>query len=104
MAAVVRGHLARLYNSFTPALRTAVRRGEIPASVDPAGRAKLLVATSQGLMAVGKANPDEGVCRATKAARPCWSAAAPPQPASAAPRSPPRPLPADRLGNPSLAS
>jgi TetR/AcrR family transcriptional repressor of nem operon len=32
--------------------------------VDPAGRARLLVATSQGLMVVGKANPDEEVLRA----------------------------------------
>ncbi|MDX6392973.1 MAG: TetR/AcrR family transcriptional regulator, transcriptional repressor for nem operon [Streptosporangiaceae bacterium] len=64
VAAVVRGHLARLENCFTTALRTAVRSGEVPASVDPAGRARLLVATSQGLMVVGKANPDEEVLRA----------------------------------------
>ena len=64
VAAVVRGHLARLERCFTAALRTAVRRGEIPASVEPAGRAKLLVAASQGLMVVGKANPDEEVLRA----------------------------------------
>jgi hypothetical protein len=43
------------------ALRTAVDRGEIPASVDPSTRAKGLVATSQSLMVVGKANPDEEV-------------------------------------------
>ena len=64
VAAVVRGHLARLEKCFTAALRTAVRRGEVPASVDPAGRAKLLVATSQGLMVAGKASPDEEVLRA----------------------------------------
>jgi len=64
VAAVVRGHLARLERCFTAALRTAVRRGEVPASVEPAGRAKLLVAASQGLMVVGKANPDEEVLRA----------------------------------------
>ena len=34
------------------------------ASVDPVSRAKGLVATSQGLMVVGKANPDEEVLRA----------------------------------------
>jgi TetR/AcrR family transcriptional repressor of nem operon len=32
--------------------------------VDPVVRAKLLVATSQGLMVVGKANPGEEVLRA----------------------------------------
>jgi TetR/AcrR family transcriptional repressor of nem operon len=64
VAAVVRGHLARLERCFTDALRTAIARGEIPASVDPVTRAKGLVATSQGLMVVGKANPDEEVLRA----------------------------------------
>jgi TetR/AcrR family transcriptional repressor of nem operon len=64
VAAVVRGHLARLEHCFTGALRTAIRRGEVPASVDPASRAKGLVATSQGLMVVGKANPDEELLRA----------------------------------------
>jgi TetR/AcrR family transcriptional repressor of nem operon len=64
VAAVVRGHLARLENCFTAALRTAVRRGEVPASVDPAGQARLLVATSQGLMVVGKASPAGEVLRA----------------------------------------
>ena len=64
VAAVVRGHLARLERCFAAALRTAVDRGEIPASVDPVARAKGLVATSQGLMVVGKANPDEEVLRA----------------------------------------
>jgi TetR/AcrR family transcriptional repressor of nem operon len=64
VAAVVRGHLARLEHCFAIALRTAVRRGEIPDDTDPAARAKGLVATSQGLMVVGKANPDEEVLRA----------------------------------------
>ncbi|HEV2932624.1 MAG TPA: TetR/AcrR family transcriptional regulator, partial [Streptosporangiaceae bacterium] len=64
VAAVVRGHLARLEHCFTGALRTAIRRGEVPASVDPVSRAKGLVATSQGLMVVGKANPDEELLRA----------------------------------------
>jgi len=64
VAAVVRGHLARLERCFAAALRTAIRRGEVPASVDPASRAKGLVATSQGLMVIGKANPDEEVLRA----------------------------------------
>jgi TetR/AcrR family transcriptional repressor of nem operon len=35
----------------------------VPASVDPAGKARLLVAASQGLMVVGKANPDEEVLK-----------------------------------------
>ena len=61
VAAAVRGHLARLEHCFTAALRNAIRLGEIPASVDPAARAKGLVATSQGLMVIGKANPDEEV-------------------------------------------
>jgi TetR/AcrR family transcriptional regulator, transcriptional repressor for nem operon len=64
VAAVVRGHLSRLERCFTRALRTAIRRGEVAATVDPAGAAKLLVATSQGLMVVGKANPQEEVLRA----------------------------------------
>jgi TetR/AcrR family transcriptional repressor of nem operon len=64
VAAVVRGHHARLEHCFTAALSTAIRRGDIPGSVDPMARAKGLVAASQGLMVVGKANPDEGVLRA----------------------------------------
>jgi TetR/AcrR family transcriptional repressor of nem operon len=64
VAAVVRGHLARLEHCFAAALRTAIRRGEIPAGTDSAARAKGLVASSQGLMVVGKANPDEEVLRA----------------------------------------
>jgi len=64
VAAVVRGHLARLERCFTAALRNAIRLGEIPAPVDPVARAKGLVATSQGLMVVGKANPDEEMLRA----------------------------------------
>ncbi|MFE2554133.1 TetR/AcrR family transcriptional regulator [Streptomyces sp. NPDC059355] len=63
-AAVVRGHLARLEQCMTTALRNARGAGEVRASVDPAGSAKLLVATCQGLMVVGKANPDETVLRA----------------------------------------
>jgi hypothetical protein len=46
-------------------LRTAVDRGEILASVDPSTRAKGLVGTSQGLMIVGKAYPDEEALPAT---------------------------------------
>ncbi|MEP7026339.1 MAG: TetR/AcrR family transcriptional regulator [Actinomycetota bacterium] len=64
VAAVVRGHLARLERCFTAALRTAIRLGQIPAATDPVTRAKGLVATSQGLMVVGKANPDEELLRA----------------------------------------
>jgi TetR/AcrR family transcriptional repressor of nem operon len=57
VAAVVRGHLAQLERCFTAALRTAVRRGEVPAATDPAVRAKGLVATSQGLMVVEGRSP-----------------------------------------------
>ena len=64
VAAVVRGHHARLEHCFAAALRTAVRRGEVPGSVDAAARAKGLVAASQGLMVIGKANPDEAMLRA----------------------------------------
>ncbi|MER5637923.1 helix-turn-helix domain-containing protein [Kitasatospora sp. NPDC002227] len=63
-AAVVRGHLARLEHCMTRALTTAERRGEVRAGLDPAGTARLLVATCQGLMVVGKANPDGTVLRA----------------------------------------
>lgn len=63
-AAVVRGHLARLEQCMTTALRNARDAGEVHASVDPAGHAKVLVATCQGLMVVGKANPDATVLRA----------------------------------------
>ncbi|GGV20264.1 TetR family transcriptional regulator [Streptomyces filipinensis] len=63
-AAVVRGHLARLEQCMTTALRNALDAGEVRASVDPAGSAKVLVATCQGLMVVGKANPDATVLRA----------------------------------------
>jgi TetR/AcrR family transcriptional repressor of nem operon len=61
VAAVVRGHHARLERCFGRALRTARRRGEIPASTKVGGMARLLVATSQGLMVVGKANPNKEV-------------------------------------------
>jgi TetR/AcrR family transcriptional repressor of nem operon len=64
LAAAVRGHHARLERCFTEALRTAVTRGEVAGSVDPVSRAKGLVAICQGLMVVGKANPDEEVLRA----------------------------------------
>ncbi|GAA2260553.1 MULTISPECIES: TetR family transcriptional regulator C-terminal domain-containing protein [Kitasatospora] len=63
-AAVVRGHLARLERCMTHALENALRRGEVRDSLDAGGSAKLLVATCQGLMVVGKANPDEAVLRA----------------------------------------
>jgi TetR/AcrR family transcriptional regulator, transcriptional repressor for nem operon len=64
VAAVVRGHHARLERCFTDALRTAISRGEVSSGVDPVGAARVLVATSQGLMVVGKANPDPEVLRA----------------------------------------
>ncbi|MGW6691537.1 hypothetical protein [Streptomyces sp. NPDC054961] len=60
----MRGHLARLEQCMATALRNAVAVGEVRASVDPGGSAKLLVAACQGLMVVGKANPDETVLRA----------------------------------------
>jgi len=63
VAAVVRGHMARLEHCFTDALRTAVDLGEIPASVSVTAVAKGLIATASGMMVVGKANPDEEVLR-----------------------------------------
>jgi TetR/AcrR family transcriptional repressor of nem operon len=63
-AAVVRGHLARLERCMAAALRHARDTGEVRASVDPAGSAKALVASCQGLMVVGKANPDATMLRA----------------------------------------
>ncbi|MFC0842138.1 TetR family transcriptional regulator C-terminal domain-containing protein [Streptomyces noboritoensis] len=47
-AAVVRGHLARLEQCMTTALRNARDAGEVRASVDPAGSAKVLVAPVRG--------------------------------------------------------
>ena len=67
VAAVVRAHLARLERCFAAALSTAIDLGEIPATVDPVFRARGLVAISQGLMVIGKANPDEEVLRAVVA-------------------------------------
>ena len=61
VAAVVRGHLARLEGCMAGALSNAIGRGEVRATLDPVGTAKLLVATGQGLMVVGKANPDRAV-------------------------------------------
>ena len=63
-AAVVRGHLARLERNMTVALVNAKRRGQVRTDLDPATAARVLVATCQGLMVVGKANPDEEVLRA----------------------------------------
>jgi hypothetical protein len=63
VAAVMRGHMARIERCFTDALRTAIDLGEIPASVNVTAVAKGLVATASGMMVVGKANPDEEVLR-----------------------------------------
>ena len=58
---VVRGHMARLEGNARRALENARRRGEIPAEVDPAARATLLMTTGMGLMVVGKTNPGREV-------------------------------------------
>ncbi|WP_194905324.1 TetR/AcrR family transcriptional regulator [Catenulispora rubra] len=63
-AAVVRGHLARLERNMAAALENARHRGEVRQDLDPTTAARVLVATCQGLMVVGKANPDEGVLTA----------------------------------------
>ena len=61
VAKVVRDHMARLERNATRALRTAKRRGEIPAHIDPAAKATQLMATGMGLMVVGKTNPGRKV-------------------------------------------
>ena len=58
---IVREHMQRLERNATRALRTAKRRGEIPADVDPAAKATQLMATGMGLMVVGKTNPGRKV-------------------------------------------
>jgi TetR/AcrR family transcriptional regulator, transcriptional repressor for nem operon len=58
---LVWGHMQRLQRNATRALRNAKRRGEIPASVDPAAKATQLMATGMGLMVVGKTNPGREV-------------------------------------------
>lgn len=61
---MVRGHFARLDDCVARALATAVRRGDVRATLDPVGAAKSLVASALGLMVVGKANPDRAVLTA----------------------------------------
>jgi TetR/AcrR family transcriptional repressor of nem operon len=64
IAAVVRGHFARIEGCVARALDTAVRRGDVRATLDPVGAAKSLIASALGLMVVGKANPDRAVLTA----------------------------------------
>ena len=61
VATIVRSHMARLERSATRALRNAKRRGEVPASINPAAKATQLMATGMGLMVVGKTNPGREV-------------------------------------------
>jgi TetR/AcrR family transcriptional repressor of nem operon len=68
VGAIVRGHMARLERNVARALATARERGEISAAVDPAARAKLLMATGMGLMVVGKTNPGREVLETIVAA------------------------------------
>ena len=58
---LVWGHMQRLQRNATRALRTAKRRGEVPASVDSEAKATQLMATGMGLMVVGKTNPGREV-------------------------------------------
>jgi TetR/AcrR family transcriptional repressor of nem operon len=58
---VVRGHMSRLERNVTKALRNSQRSGEVPAHLDPAASATLLMATAMGLMVVGKTNPGQEV-------------------------------------------
>jgi TetR/AcrR family transcriptional repressor of nem operon len=64
IAAVVRGHFARIEACMARALATAVRRGDVRATLDPVGAAKSLMASALGLMVVGKADPDQAVLTA----------------------------------------
>jgi TetR/AcrR family transcriptional repressor of nem operon len=57
VSVIVRGHMARLERNVTRALARAKERGEVPAEIDPAAKATLLMATGMGLMVVGKTNP-----------------------------------------------
>lgn len=54
----VADHLEQLEASFAGALGQALERGEIPESSNVPALARFLMATAQGLMVVGKANPD----------------------------------------------
>jgi len=58
VAESVTDHLARLEAAFAGALRRAVERGEIPESSNVPALARFLMSTAQGLMVVGKANPN----------------------------------------------
>jgi TetR/AcrR family transcriptional repressor of nem operon len=64
IAAVVRGHFARIEGCVARALDMAVRQGDVRATLDPVGAAKSLIASALGLMVVGKANPDRAVLTA----------------------------------------
>jgi TetR/AcrR family transcriptional regulator, transcriptional repressor for nem operon len=61
VAAIVSAHHARMQQCFESVLSTALARGEISASINPASSAVLLVAISYGLIVIGKANPDPEV-------------------------------------------
>lgn len=58
---IVRNHMGRLERNAERALRNAVRRGEVPAQVDPPAKAAQLMATGMGLMVVGKTAPGRAV-------------------------------------------
>lgn len=58
VAETVTDHLARLETAFAGALGRAVERGEIPEPSDVPALARFLMGAAQGLMVVGKANPD----------------------------------------------
>ena len=58
---MAREHMRRLERNAQRALRTAKRRGEVPAHVDPRAKATQLMATGMGLMVVGKTDPGRKV-------------------------------------------
>jgi TetR/AcrR family transcriptional regulator, transcriptional repressor for nem operon len=61
VGAVVRTHMQRLEQSAERALANARRLGEISERVDPPAKAAQLVATSMGLMVIGKTGPGRTV-------------------------------------------
>lgn len=61
IAGLTRLHMTRLERNAERALHTARERGEIPAGIDPPGKAAQLMATGMGLMVVGKTNPGREV-------------------------------------------
>jgi TetR/AcrR family transcriptional regulator, transcriptional repressor for nem operon len=61
VAKVTRAHMARLERAAARALRNAQRRGEVSDDLDPDATATALMATSTGLIVIGKTSPGKQV-------------------------------------------